>query len=51
LIRIQIIAAEEKKTFRCSISGKLEGIGARLQKNDLTEISELMVVQPGGKKS
>ncbi len=36
-------AAEEKERFDVSISGKLEGIGARLQKkNDLTEISELI---------
>lgn len=36
-------AAEEKERFDVSISGKLEGIGARLQKkNDFTEISELI---------
>ena len=36
-------AAEEKERFDVSISGILEGIGARLQKkNDLTEISELI---------
>ncbi len=36
-------AAEEKDRFDVSISGKLEGIGARLQKkNDFTEISELI---------
>lgn len=36
-------AAEEKERFDVSISGTLEGIGARLQKkNDLTEISELI---------
>ncbi|RTZ01479.1 tail-specific protease [Flavobacterium sp. RSP49] len=36
-------APEEKERFDVSISGKLEGIGARLQKkNDLTEISELI---------
>ncbi|RKS13076.1 carboxyl-terminal processing protease [Flavobacterium sp. 120] len=37
------LAAEDKERFDQSISGKLEGIGARLQKkNDLTEISELI---------
>lgn len=36
-------AAEEKERFDVDISGKLEGIGARLQKkNDYTEISELI---------
>ena len=36
-------APEEKEKFDISISGKLEGIGARLQKkNDFTEISELI---------
>lgn len=36
-------APEEKERFDVSISGKLEGIGARLQKkNDYTEISELI---------
>ena len=36
-------APEEKERFDVSISGKLEGIGARLQrKNDFTEISELI---------
>ncbi len=36
-------APEEKERFDVSISGKLEGIGARLQKkNDLVEISELI---------
>lgn len=36
-------APEEKERFDVSISGKLEGIGARLQKkNDLTEITELI---------
>ena len=36
-------APEEKDRFDVSISGKLEGIGARLQKkNDYTEISELI---------
>ena len=35
--------AEEKERFDVSMSGKLEGIGARLQKkNDYTEISELI---------
>lgn len=36
-------APEEKERFDVSMSGKLEGIGARLQKkNDFTEISELI---------
>ncbi|MFV5702895.1 carboxy terminal-processing peptidase [Flavobacterium sp. XS2P12] len=36
-------APEDKERFNQSISGKLEGIGARLQKkNDFTEISELI---------
>ena len=36
-------APEDKERFDVSISGKLEGIGARLQKkNDFTEISELI---------
>ena len=36
-------APEEKERFDISMSGKLEGIGARLQKkNDFTEISELI---------
>jgi carboxyl-terminal processing protease len=36
-------APEDKERFDMSMSGKLEGIGARLQKkNDYTEISELM---------
>lgn len=36
-------APDEKERFDVSISGKLEGIGARLQKkNDYTEISELI---------
>lgn len=36
-------APEEKEKFDISMSGKLEGIGARLQKkNDNTEISELI---------
>lgn len=37
------LAPEEKERFDVSMSGKLEGIGARLQKkNDYTEISELI---------
>jgi carboxyl-terminal processing protease len=46
-------APEEKERFDVSISGKLEGIGARLQKkNDFTEISELISGGPAwrGKK-
>ncbi|WP_418264056.1 carboxy terminal-processing peptidase [Flavobacterium faecale] len=36
-------APDEKERFDVSMSGKLEGIGARLQKkNDFTEISELI---------
>jgi carboxyl-terminal processing protease len=36
-------APEEKERFDVNISGKLEGIGAKLQKkNDFTEISELI---------
>lgn len=36
-------APEEKEKFDISMSGKLEGIGARLQKkNDFTEITELI---------
>ncbi|WP_394759459.1 PDZ domain-containing protein, partial [Flavobacterium sp.] len=36
-------APDEKEKFDMSMSGKLEGIGARLQKNnDFTEISELI---------
>jgi carboxyl-terminal processing protease len=36
-------APEEKEKFDISMSGKLEGIGARLQKkNDFTEVSELI---------
>ncbi|TDE02883.1 carboxy terminal-processing peptidase [Flavobacterium hiemivividum] len=36
-------APEEKERFDVSISGKLEGIGARLQKkNDFTEITDLI---------
>ena len=43
-------AAEEKEKFDISISGKLEGIGARLQKkNDFTEISELISGGPAWK--
>jgi carboxyl-terminal processing protease len=44
---------EEKERFDVSISGKFEGIGARLQKkNDLTEITELISGGPAwrGKK-
>ena len=37
------LAPEDKERFDVSMSGKLEGIGARLQKkNDYTEISELI---------
>jgi carboxyl-terminal processing protease len=37
------LAPDEKERFDVSMSGKLEGIGARLQKkNDYTEISELI---------
>ena len=37
------LAPEEKERFDVSISGKFEGIGARLQKkNDFTEITELI---------
>jgi carboxyl-terminal processing protease len=46
-------APEEKERFDVSISGTLEGIGARLQKkNDYTEISELISGGPAwrGKK-
>ncbi|MCW2120807.1 carboxyl-terminal processing protease [Flavobacterium sp. 7A] len=46
-------APEEKERFDVSMSGKLEGIGARLQKkNDFTEISELISGGPAwrGKK-
>jgi len=40
-------APEEKERFDVSMSGKLEGIGARLQKkNDYTEISELIYGGP-----
>ena len=46
-------APDEKERFDVSMSGKLEGIGARLQKkNDFTEISELISGGPAwrGKK-
>ena len=46
-------APDAKDTFDVSMSGKLEGIGARLQKkNDFTEISELISGGPAwrGKK-
>ena len=40
-------APSEKESFDVSISGKFEGIGARLQKkNDYTEISELIAGGP-----
>jgi carboxyl-terminal processing protease len=40
-------APEEKERFDVSMSGKLEGIGARLQKkNDYTEITELIMGGP-----
>lgn len=40
-------APEEKERFDISMSGKLEGIGARLQKkNDFTEITELILGGP-----
>jgi carboxyl-terminal processing protease len=40
-------APEEKERFDISMSGKLEGIGARLQKkNDYTEITELILGGP-----
>jgi carboxyl-terminal processing protease len=43
MIHIQIILhLKKKERFDVSISGKLEGIGARLKKNDFTEISELI---------
>ena len=43
-------APEEKERFDVSMSGKLEGIGARLQKkNDFTEISELISGGPAWK--
>jgi len=42
--------AEEKERFDVSMSGKLEGIGARLQKkNDYVEISELISGGPAWK--
>lgn len=42
---------DEKERFDVSISGKLEGIGARLQKkNDYTEISELISGGPAWKE-
>jgi carboxyl-terminal processing protease len=47
------LAPDEKERFDVSMSGKLEGIGARLQKkNDYTEISELISGGPAwrGKK-
>lgn len=44
-------AAEEKDKFDISMSGKLEGIGARLQKkNDFTEITELISGGPAWKQ-
>ncbi len=43
--------AEEKDKFDISMSGKLEGIGARLQKkNDFTEITELISGGPAWKE-
>ncbi|MDI1257556.1 MAG: carboxy terminal-processing peptidase [Flavobacterium sp.] len=43
-------APEEKEKFDVSMSGKLEGIGARLQKkNDFTEITELISGGPAWK--
>ncbi|WP_428223453.1 carboxy terminal-processing peptidase [Flavobacterium sp.] len=43
-------APEEKEKFDISMSGKMEGIGARLQKkNDNTEISELISGGPAWK--
>ena len=47
------MAPEDKERFDVSISGKFEGIGARLQKkNDYTEITELISGGPawGGKQ-
>ena len=42
--------ADEKERFDVSMSGKLEGIGARLQKkNDFTEITELISGGPAWK--
>lgn len=44
-------APEEKDKFDISMSGKLEGIGARLQKkNDYTEITELISGGPAWKQ-
>jgi len=44
-------APEEKDKFDISMSGKLEGIGARLQKkNDFTEITELISGGPAWKQ-
>jgi carboxyl-terminal processing protease len=44
-------APQDKERFDVSISGKLEGIGARLQKkNDYTEISELISGGPAWKQ-
>jgi carboxyl-terminal processing protease len=43
-------APEEKEKFDISMSGKLEGIGARLQKkNDYTEITELISGGPASR--
>ncbi|MEO0038170.1 MAG: hypothetical protein RIQ59_1381 [Bacteroidota bacterium] len=43
--------ADEKEKFDVSMSGKLEGIGARLQKkNDYTEITELISGGPAWKQ-
>jgi carboxyl-terminal processing protease len=42
LIHTNYFAPEEKERFDVSISGKLEGIGARLQRKMTTEISELI---------
>jgi carboxyl-terminal processing protease len=42
LIRTLIILLQRKERFDVSISGKLEGIGARLQRKMTTEISELI---------
>ena len=43
--------ADEKERFDVSMSGKLEGIGARLQKkNDFTEITELISGGPAWKE-
>ena len=44
-------APDEKERFDVSMSGKLEGIGARLQKkNDFTEITELISGGPAWKQ-